>query len=133
MKSGSRVTGVDDVVVFGSADGLERICRLIDEQRTGTTRLAAGLYWLAAGHTHEVDVHPESEEIYYVVQGRGQVRLDDEEYAVRAGQTVHIPAGVHHQTTNTGDEELVYFYVYAPPPAEPPRVTQPWAPVENAS
>ena len=121
-----RTVRVEDVPVFRSADRRQRICRLISEETCGTKRTAAGLYWLAPGHTHEVDVHPRSEEIYYVVQGRGVLRLDGDPHRVEAGMAVHIPAGVRHQTTNTGEEELVYFYVYVPPPAEPPNTTEPW-------
>ena len=124
--AGKRTITPEEVFVFQSPDAKQRICRLIDESTAGTKNTAAGLYWLAPGHTHEVDVHPKSEEIYYVVRGRGTLRLDDVPHQVEAGMAVHIPAGTRHQTTNTGDEDLVYFYAYVPPPTEPPNVTEPW-------
>ena len=36
--------------------------------------------------------------------------------------TVYIPAGVVHQSFNDGDEDLCYFYAFAPPPLEPSKV-----------
>ena len=61
-------------------------------------------------------MHPESAEIYYVVSGSGRLVMDGEEYRVSKGQTVYIPAGVDHQSFNDGDEDLCYFYAFAPPP-----------------
>jgi mannose-6-phosphate isomerase-like protein (cupin superfamily) len=121
-----RTVRVEDVPVMQSPDKTQRICFLIGAATSGTKNTAAGLYWLAPGCTHEPDVHPHSEEIYYVVQGRGVLRLDDEPHDVEPGMAVHIPAGVAHQTTNTGEDELCYFYVYVPPPTEPPNVSEPW-------
>lgn len=115
-----------EVPKLQSPDATQRICFLIDEAGCGTKNVAAGLYWLAAGCTHEPDVHPHSEEIYYVVQGQGVLHLDGEPHRVEPGMAVHIPAGVSHQTTNTGEDELCYFYAYVPPPTEPPNVSEPW-------
>ena len=45
--------------------------------------------------------------------------------------TVYIPARVVHQSFNDGDEDLCYFYAFAPPPLEPSKVeTQGWHQVE---
>lgn len=125
-----RTVRAKDVPVMQSADGTQRICFLIGEATSGTKNVAAGLYWLAPGCTHDPDVHPKSEEIYYVVQGRGVLALDGTKHDVEPGMAVHIPAGVSHQTTNTGDEELCYFYAYVPPPTEPPNITEPWTLVQ---
>ena len=73
------------------------------------------------GHQSEPDIHPAAAEIYYVVSGEGKLLLDDEEYTVKEGMTVYIPQGVVHQTFNTGENDLGYYFIFAPPPGGPPR------------
>ena len=40
--------------------------------------------------------HRRSAELYYVLEGEGQVLLDGQTHAVRKGSIVHIPPGVIH-------------------------------------
>ena len=56
----------------------------------------------------------EQEEIYFVVQGTGQMCLGDECQELRGGEAVYIPAGIFHQLTNIGDEPLIMIYCYGP-------------------
>src|SRR3954447_20236931 len=54
------------------------------------------------------------EEIYFIVEGTGEMCLGNERQTVTAGQAVFIPSGVFHQLTNTGDQPLKMIYCYAP-------------------
>ncbi|HEX6926958.1 MAG TPA: cupin domain-containing protein [Longimicrobiaceae bacterium] len=56
----------------------------------------------------------EQEEIYFVVQGRGQMCLGEEMRELQGGEAVYIPPGVFHQLTNIGDEPLIMIYCYGP-------------------
>jgi mannose-6-phosphate isomerase-like protein (cupin superfamily) len=56
----------------------------------------------------------EQEEIYFVVEGTGQMCLGDECQELKGGEAVYIPAGVFHQLTNVGDKPLVMIYCYGP-------------------
>ena len=56
----------------------------------------------------------EQEEVYFVVQGEGEICLGTERRALSTGQAVYIPSRVHHQLTNTGETPLTMIYVYAP-------------------
>ena len=56
-----------------------------------------------AAWVHAVDIdgaephyHKRSTELYYVLEGEGNVVLDGVEHAVRKGSLVHIPPGVIH-------------------------------------
>ena len=106
------------VPVWQDSERAQRLARLISDQTCDARTLFAGMYWLAPGRQTIVDVHPTNEEVYYVVQGKGQLILDGVEAPIEQGMAVHIPAGVKHQSINTGDVDLCYFYVYAPPPAQ---------------
>lgn len=112
------VIGQKDVPHVLSDDGSQRVCILIDRGNCGSERTTAGLYWLAPGEEGSPDLHPVSDEIYYVAQGRGRLRLDDVDHEVRQGQAVFVPAGTRHVSKNTGDEPLCYFFAYLPRPPE---------------
>jgi len=54
------------------------------------------------------------EEIYFIVEGTGEMCLGHERQTVTAGQAVYIPSGVFHQLTNTGETPLRMIYCYGP-------------------
>lgn len=58
----------------------------------------------AWAHTVDIDgssphYHREGTELYYVLEGEGTIRLDNEEHAIRKGSLIHIPPGVIHSAT----------------------------------
>ncbi|MBN2452011.1 MAG: cupin domain-containing protein [Lentisphaeria bacterium] len=56
----------------------------------------------------------DAEEVYFVVEGTGEMCLGSERRTISAGQAVFIPSGQYHQLTNGGDTPLVMIYVYGP-------------------
>ncbi len=56
----------------------------------------------------------EQEEVYFIVEGQGEMCLGEERREIAAGEAVYIPARVYHQLTNVGPEPLTMIYVYAP-------------------
>ena len=109
---------------WGAPDGSREVQGLMSSETCGANDVAAGLWWLHPGEECETDIHPDASEIYYVVSGQGILRLGDEKYEVRQGMTVYIPMGVEHQTMNTGDEDLCYYWAFTPPPSEPSKAEE---------
>ena len=58
--------------------------------------------------------HPLAEELYHVTAGQGGMVLGEEEFAVRAGDTVCIAPGTVHRVRNTGEGELVVLCCCTP-------------------
>jgi mannose-6-phosphate isomerase-like protein (cupin superfamily) len=56
----------------------------------------------------------DQEEIYFIVEGEGEMCLGDEKSTLRAGQAVYIPPRVFHQLTNTGSTPMRMIYCYGP-------------------
>lgn len=56
----------------------------------------------------------DQEEIYFVVEGTGEMCLGEECQTLTAGQAVYIPSGVFHQLTNIGKTPLRMIYCYGP-------------------
>ncbi len=56
----------------------------------------------------------DQEEVYFVVEGTGEMCLGDQRQTMTSGQTVYIPSGVYHQLSNVGDTPLTFVYCYGP-------------------
>ena len=56
----------------------------------------------------------EQEEIYFIVEGTGEMCLGEERQTLSNGQAVYIPSGVFHQLTNVGETPLKMIYCYGP-------------------
>jgi mannose-6-phosphate isomerase-like protein (cupin superfamily) len=66
-------------------------------------------------HGGQVPWHnQQQEEIYFVLEGVGEMCLGDERQLLKAGQAVYIPPGVFHQITNVGETPLRMLYCYGP-------------------
>lgn len=56
----------------------------------------------------------EQEEVYFVLEGEGEMCLGEERQLLRSGQAVYIPPGVFHQLTNLGNTPMTMLYCYGP-------------------
>ncbi len=70
---------------------------------------------LPAGGATERHYHRESEEIYYLVEGSGEMELDGERRRVGAGDAILIPPGARHQIRADESGELRFLCCCAPP------------------
>ncbi|MEZ4868050.1 MAG: cupin domain-containing protein [Caldilineaceae bacterium] len=74
--------------------------------------LSMGLYVLPPGGSDPQQPHTE-DEIYYVVGGRGQIRVAAEDRAVQSGSIVYVAAHVAHRFHSI-EEELQVVVFFAP-------------------
>jgi mannose-6-phosphate isomerase-like protein (cupin superfamily) len=58
--------------------------------------------------------HKQTEELYHITAGTGQLRLNDETMQVKPGDTICIAPGTVHSMKNTGDTDLVFLCCCAP-------------------
>ena len=58
--------------------------------------------------------HPRTEEIYYILEGQGLMRIGPDSRTVSVGDAIAIPPGHVHQITNTGDAVLKFLCCCAP-------------------
>ena len=56
----------------------------------------------------------EQDEIYFILDGTGEMCLGQERQVVHGGQMVFIPPGEFHQLTNVGEQPLTMIYCYGP-------------------
>ena len=95
-----------------------RLSWLSEPRVTAAERFSAGVVVLEPGKGHVRHNHPYSEEILYVIKGKGMqtVELPDNhlEEEIGPGTMVHIPTAIYHSTVNTGDEPMELVAIYAP-------------------
>ncbi len=66
-------------------------------------------------HGGQVPWHDHAqEEVYFVLEGDGEICVGGERQTITGGQAVYIPPDTHHQLTNTGAQPLRMIYCYAP-------------------
>jgi oxalate decarboxylase/phosphoglucose isomerase-like protein (cupin superfamily) len=106
-----------------SSFGWGQIKFLCEPRLCSAEHLTVGHVKLGPGQGHLRHNHPDSEEILFILRGEGEqmVETDLEEnggrpelFQVRAGDLIHIPASVYHQTINTGTETMELLAVYSP-------------------
>jgi mannose-6-phosphate isomerase-like protein (cupin superfamily) len=70
---------------------------------------------LEPGQQTERHYHAESEELYYVLSGEGEMELDGEREPVGPGDAILIPAGAWHQITASASARLRFLCCCSPP------------------
>ena len=65
------------------------------------------------GHVHEGE--DSLEEIYYFIEGEGEMWSDGDGFPVRAGDAVMAPPGSDHGFRNTGDAPLKLLIIWGRP------------------
>ena len=75
--------------------------------------LSVGLYIVPAGGPDDQSPHAE-DEVYYVVRGRAQIRVGEEDLAVQPGTVLFVPARAVHFFHDIS-EELILVVFWAPP------------------
>jgi mannose-6-phosphate isomerase-like protein (cupin superfamily) len=75
--------------------------------------LSLGLYALPAGGVDPQLPHAE-DEVYYVVEGRGSIRVGEEDRSVEPGTIIFVAANVEHRFhTISEDMKLLVFFAPA--------------------
>ena len=104
---------IDQAPAFTTKDGSE-IRELLAHRNSCIRKQSLAEARLAPAQRTTPHYHIQTEEIYYILAGRGLMRIDREERAVGAGDAIAIPPGCVHTITNTGSETLKFLCCCAP-------------------
>jgi mannose-6-phosphate isomerase-like protein (cupin superfamily) len=75
--------------------------------------MTLGLVFINPGRRNDLHIHPNCEELLYVLSGECLHSLDDVEFPMSAGMMLRIPAGVRHSALNTGWEPVRMLVAYS--------------------
>lgn len=75
--------------------------------------MSLGLYVLPAGSVDQQHPHA-SNEVYVILQGRGTLRVGDQDHEVRLGSVMSVDHGEEHMFVDI-TEDLHVLVIFAPP------------------
>ncbi len=114
MTANFRTSRHDAPVVGGltSADGWVdmRVQFLIDKASAGSDHLLLGWTVLPPGARHDRHRHPNADEFFVVLSGRGQVYTDEGVEPAGEGDVIFTERGHWHGFDNTGDEDVTLVW-----------------------
>jgi mannose-6-phosphate isomerase-like protein (cupin superfamily) len=101
------ISSLSDAVAFTTKDG----STIRELHHTAAQSLAEAS--LPAGSETQRHYHAVSEEIYFMLEGAGEMEIDGSRQRVGPGDAVLIPAGARHQIT--AETPLRFLCCCAPP------------------
>ena len=107
------VVNRNDVRTFVTKDG-SRIREILAPRNSSIQRQSLAEALLAPAQATEAHCHPNTEEIYYILSGKGRMAIDGEAREVKPLDGIAIPPGAAHQMLNTGDEDLIFLCCCVP-------------------
>jgi len=107
------VRNVAAAAAFITKDGSE-IRELLAHRNSAIRNQSLAEARVAPGQTTQPHYHPCTEEIYYILQGTGEMRIGCERQLVGPGDAIAIRPGAPHQITNTGTVTLLFLCCCAP-------------------
>src|SRR5947208_8531362 len=107
------IRNLADAAAFTTKDGSE-IRELLAYRNSSIRNQSLADARLPAGASTQEHYHARTEEIYFITQGEGRIRIEGEMAEVRAGDAIAIPPGKRHKLWNTGSEPLKLLCCCAP-------------------
>jgi oxalate decarboxylase/phosphoglucose isomerase-like protein (cupin superfamily) len=62
--------------------------------------------------SYESHKHEDHEEIYYIIKGKGRMRIEEDEVKFREGDIIYIPEKKLHTIMNDHDDEMIEFLAF---------------------
>lgn len=107
------VVHVNQVEAFTTMDG-SQIRELLSHRNSSIRYQSLAEARVPAGTTTVRHHHPKTEEIYFILEGAGEMTIDGETKSVGVGEAIAIPPGASHCIHNLGPEELRFLCCCVP-------------------
>lgn len=75
----------------------------------GSERLSGVVKRYAVGGENRMHTHPSEDHTFYILQGQGTFRFEEDDNVVVANKfdAIHLPAGTAYWFTSTGEDKLI--------------------------
>jgi len=107
------IRNVAEVPAFMTKDGSE-IRELLAWRNSVIRHQSLAEARLQPGASTQEHLHPRAEEIYFILEGQGRMRIENETREVGPGDAIAIPPGQRHKLWNTGSTTLRLLCCCAP-------------------
>lgn len=106
MSINSEKTGrYKDIQAYITQDGSE-IRELMHPNTQGNKQQSLAEATIQPGEKTLLHRHNKSEELYYIIQGKGSMQLNEKTINAETGDCICIAPGTAHCIKNTGDKDL---------------------------
>ena len=79
-----------------------------------SNKLSIGMVVLPPGASGDPHTHEDSQETWYVISGKGKLRIGDEEIMLVPDTVVVAPQGIEHQIFGDNQETLKALFIFSP-------------------
>lgn len=84
---------------------------LINPDQSASGRIQSGITIVYPGCRTKGHAHPDREEVYFFLEGRGIMEADGQACEVKPGDTYYVSPGPFHTTKNPYDFPLKFFWI----------------------
>lgn len=81
---------------------------------TGSEDLIVVRVEVGPGEGHPFHVHPDMDEVIYILSGRAEQWIEKEKKILESGESVFVPKKMVHATFNAGTEPLQFLAILGP-------------------
>lgn len=107
-------TRIKDITAYITRDGSE-IRELMHPAAQGNKAQSLAEAMVQQGQQTHLHRHHNSEELYYITNGKGYMTLGGEQFEATVSDTIYIPPGTPHCIKNIGIEALHILCMCSPP------------------
>lgn len=90
-----------------------RLVWMIASRLGNSETMTFGRCYIDPGEENHRHLHPNCDEVIHLLHGSIEHSFDEQTIAMRAGDTLSIPAGVVHNARNVGDDEAAFVIVFS--------------------
>lgn len=107
------VASVDEVAISSITHPRDQgwTKRLINREINGSRDLLVSVFRMGPGQYHPLHAHPNVGELYFVLEGRCELRVGDRREWVAAGTAIYTPPNTPH-SARTADEGVSILIVF---------------------
>ena len=69
---------------------------------------------LKSGEDIGEEIHHHVDQFFRIESGEGKVIIDNQEYLLKDGMAIIVPAGCQHNIINIGEDDLRLYTIYSP-------------------
>ena len=88
---------------------------LINQETSTPNNVSLAIIILDSQKESEAHYHKKTEEIYYILEGKATIVINDKRYEVKPGHAILLPLNSTHKIINAGDVPLKLVCADSPP------------------
>lgn len=120
---------MQDIVNWEDLNKIEDGCggiiyKILDTENSGLKNFEIAMCIFDPGEIAVLHYHEKMEEIYFILEGEGQIELNGQWRAVKAEDCIAIPIGVKHRMQNISRDYVLKFLSINSPEWQPSDMLQ---------